>query len=123
MRPRVAFPLRADVSSPIGRRANRLVSRSPRASTSDPSFPTTAVAGAEIQYENYVLSRGGTRIIRKILIANNGRASPRPAALSHAFHFRNRAAVATDPLLPDAPLPKLLTLATRANVDDVRRAR
>ena len=86
------------------------------------------MAGAEIQYENYVLSRGGTRIIRKILIANNGRASPRPAALSlvalaHAFHFRNRAAVATDPLLPDAPLPKLLTLATRANVDDVRRAR
>jgi hypothetical protein len=71
------------------------------------------VAGAEIQYENYVLSRGGTRIIRKILIANNGRASPRPAALSlvalaHAFHFRNQAVVATDRLLPrraalDAP--------------------
>ena len=68
---------------------------------SDPPFPPTAVAGAEIQYENYVLSRGGTRIIRKILIANNGRASPRPAALSlvalaHAFHFRNQAVVATD---------------------------
>ena len=77
---------------------------------SDPPFPPTAVAGAEIQYENYVLSRGGTRIIRKILIANNGRASPRPAALSlvalaHAFHFRNRAAVATDRLLPRRAAP------------------
>jgi len=30
------------------------------------------VATAEIQFENYVLSRGGNRLIRKILIANNG---------------------------------------------------
>ena len=27
---------------------------------------------SSIQFENYVLSRGGTRLIRKILIANNG---------------------------------------------------
>ena len=31
---------------------------------------------ADIKFENYVLSRCGTRLIRKILIANNGRASP-----------------------------------------------
>ena len=30
------------------------------------------VATAEIQFENYVLSRGGTRLIRKVLVANNG---------------------------------------------------
>lgn len=35
-----------------------------------------AVAAAEIKFENYVLSRGGTRLIRKILIANNGCTSP-----------------------------------------------
>ena len=30
------------------------------------------MATAEIQFENYVLSRGGTRLIRKVLVANNG---------------------------------------------------
>lgn len=34
------------------------------------------VATAEIQFENYVLSRGGTRLIRKVLVANNGCKSP-----------------------------------------------
>ena len=82
------------------------------------------MAGAEIQYENYVLSRGGTRIIRKILIANNGRASPRPAALSlvalaRAFHFRNQAAVATDRLLPRRAAPDAFDARRRGR----RRAR
>ena len=38
--------------------------------------PSSTVATAEIKFENYVLSRGGTRLIRKVLIANNGRTSP-----------------------------------------------
>jgi hypothetical protein len=53
---------------------------SPRLPRSDdfrlppPPHSRDTVAAAEIQFENYVLSRGGTRLIRKILIANNGRA-------------------------------------------------
>ena len=43
--------------------------------------PFVAVAAADINFENYVLSRGGTRIIRKVLIANNGCTSLLPLAL------------------------------------------
>ena len=48
------------------------------------TFSPLAVAAAEIKFENYVLSRGGTRLIRKILIANNGCTSP---LLSFRFFF------------------------------------
>ena len=44
--------------------------------TTLPHLLMITVATAEIQFENYVLSRGGTRLIRKVLVANNGRKSP-----------------------------------------------
>lgn len=81
------------------------------------------MAGAHVQYENYVLSRGGTRIIRKILIANNGRAFPvtafRPIsrASSRTFSIDNQTDPNDTPRRDDLPTVRIYRAASDTLTD------